>query len=303
MALKSGIAPEVMTALPRSDGASIESLRAPLSTNLNLGTFAYKIAIDVPRGRREGELALDIVYELRAHGNGPFGAGWSVPELAIQRRLDRGMPAYDDTDHFQLTDGTELHPLGGGLFGPTNERAFRRIRFVNPHWEVTDTDGTRLLFGLTEQSRLFDPTHPARVAEWRLERREDPNGNVVRYRYMRDLDVRRPEGFAAAQLYLRSIEYVNSGDLFMNAVRFDHRPRPDAWTSFRRGFPVRTRLYCYQIATFTTNLDAAAARIVDFGGVPITPGDGSWDDNWLAGAVYLQRSSSAPELTLDFRSR
>ncbi|HEU5322960.1 MAG TPA: SpvB/TcaC N-terminal domain-containing protein, partial [Methylomirabilota bacterium] len=220
---KSGVAAEILTALPRSDAGAIEPGLSPLSANLASGAFTYQVPIELPPGRVKDELALALTYELRAHGNGPFGVGWSVPVLAVERRVDRGVPRYGATDAFALADGTPLGQVAPAEYRPLVERAFRRIRFVGPHWEVVETDGTRLLFGETEESRLFDPAQPERVARWLLARREDTNGNVVRFRYERDLAVKRPEGYAAAQLYLRQVEYVNRGPAdYLNVVRFDY---------------------------------------------------------------------------------
>ncbi len=304
MQSKSGVSPEIMTALPRNDGASIETYNAPLSMNTNMGTFAYRIPFDIPPGRRKGELALNLVYEMRAFGNGVFGVGWELPQLAIQRRTDTGIPRYDGSDRFMLTDGTMLEPVGSSEYRPIVERAFRKIRFVAPYWEVIDTDGTQYVFGESEESRLFNPARPEQVAEWRISHLEDPTGNVIRFRYDRDLSVHYPEGYTSAQIYLRAIEYVNApqGE-FLNSVRLDYsEDRPDAWASFRYGFPVRTSRACRQVVTFTTNLDAAAPRVVDFGGEPfnVHSSDGTTNEQWLKKGFYLQGTPADHTLSLDF---
>ncbi|HEX3650333.1 MAG TPA: toxin TcdB middle/N-terminal domain-containing protein, partial [Pseudonocardiaceae bacterium] len=182
------------------------------------------------------------------------------------------------------------------------EQDFRRIRFADPHWEVTDTDGTQWVFGESAASRLVDPQQPDRVAAWHLSSRTDPNGNVTRYRYLRDVDVRRPEGYSAAQLYLHQIEYVTLADGgHLCAVRFDYdRARPDAWTSYRTGFPVRTNWRCRQMVAVAANIDALAGRVVDFGGVPVdvSAHDITDSDAYLAAGCYVSASPAERRFTL-----
>src|SRR5262249_38346499 len=107
---------------------------------------------------------------------------------------------------------------------------------------------------------------PERVFEWRVSSVEDLNGNVIRYRYDRDLRLQRPEGYAAAQLYLRKIEYTTLADGdYLAAVMFVYDDnRPDAWTDFRAGFPIRTSRRCIESWSFVGDLQAGVARNVNF---------------------------------------
>ncbi|HEU5319637.1 MAG TPA: toxin TcdB middle/N-terminal domain-containing protein, partial [Methylomirabilota bacterium] len=65
---------------------------------------------------------------------------------------------------------------------------------------------------------------------------------------------------------------------------------------------MRTDRVCRQIVAFTSDLDGAAARVVDFGGVPhdAAAHDGEPDDRYLRHGFYLASDSRGPALTLDF---
>lgn len=300
----SGVAPEIQTALPRADAGAVDPSVAPLQANLARGSFAYRVPVEVAadRGGRKPEVGLD--YDPRRHGNGAFGMGWDVPIVRIERRLDLGVPRYDASDRFSLSDGTLLEQVAPGEYRPTVERGFRRIRRAGLGWEVVETDGTRLAFGETSESQLLDPSRPERVAAWFISSVEDPDGNVTRYRYERDLTVTRPEGHTAAQIYLRRIEYLGlPGQDHLCAVQFDYQAtRPDAWTSFRRGFPVRTNWLCHQIVSFAADLDAAAARVVNFGGAPydVALRAPEAPDHYLASGLYLWSSPGERSLRLEW---
>jgi hypothetical protein len=299
----SGVSPEIMTALPRADGATVSAGVAPIHTNLAQGSVGYAIALQTPPDRGGAQLPLTLDYDPRRNGNGAFGIGWGVAIPFIERRTDRGVPAYDGNDRFGLGDGGPLEPVGDGEFRPLVERDFRRIRFVDPYWEITETDGTVLTFGDTVDSRLSDPAQPSHVSAWHLAQRSDPNGNVVRYRYRRDPAVQRPEGYAAAQLYPHQIEYVVTGGGHLCAVRFDYEAhRPDAWTSHRTGFPVRTNWLCRQIVAFAGNIDGQADHVLDFDGAgwDVAHRDAAADDSFLAHGVYVRSRAADAALTLEW---
>jgi RHS repeat-associated protein len=300
----SGVAPEIMTALPRADAAAAELGLAPLRAQLAQGVFGYSFALDAPLDRGGRKLDLALAYDVRRQGNSAFGVGWDVHQPRIERRTDLGVPRYDATDRFATSDGVHLELVSPGEYRAETERDFRRFRFIDPHWEITDTDGTRSMFGDSADARVSDPRHPERTAAWYLTSRTDTNGNVTRYRYKRDSTVRRPEGYEAAQIYLDQIEYVvlPSGE-HLCAVRFDYDVnRPDAWTSYRTGFPVRTDWRCRQVLAVAGNIDGSDARVLDFGGAPfnVAANDGTPSDTYVAAGCYVSASSADRRVTVQW---
>jgi RHS repeat-associated protein len=299
----SGVAPEIMTALPRPDATAAELGLAPLRAQLAQGVFGYALPLEAALDRGGRKLDLALAYDVRRHANGVLGVGWDLPQLRIERRTDLGV-RYDASDRFATSDGIHLERVSTSEYRAQTERDFRRIRFIDPYWEITETDGTRLVFGDSAESRLADPVHPEHVAAWFLTSRTDTNGNLTRYRYRRDTTVKRPEGYQAAQVYLDQIEYVvmPSGE-HLCAVRLDYdHARPDAWTSYRTGFPVRTNWRCRQLVAIAGNIDDPVPRVLDFDGTPfdVTTHDSTPADTYVTAGCYVSASSAERRMTVQW---
>jgi RHS repeat-associated protein len=158
------------------------------------------------------------------------------------------------------------------------------------HWRTVSGDNVTKIYGRTRQARVSDPDAPERVFSWLLEEVRDDRGNIARYTYKREdgagLDPTQPsqanrfesreDGSAAfrptARRYLKRIEYGNRqpgvpGDWLFEVV-FDygehdaqnpapHPPedatwpvRPDAFSSYRSGFEIRTCRLCRRVLMF-----------------------------------------------------
>ncbi|HXV36069.1 MAG TPA: SpvB/TcaC N-terminal domain-containing protein, partial [Myxococcota bacterium] len=172
------------------------------------GQAHLRIEIEAPKGTAgsEPELALSYASHL---ADGPFGVGWRL-ELGEIRRSDRfGTPAYDDTaDRFEL-DGALLvaHPDAAGHAGEfrTLEESFARIRRVGEGWLVEYPNGRKARFGTSQETRVrrdgstdFE-RDAGPIGRWLLAELEDAHGNVVRFRYAREIDV--------GTAYPRAVEY------------------------------------------------------------------------------------------------
>jgi hypothetical protein len=53
--------------------------------------------------------SLSLSYD-SGSGNEPFGLGWKMSLPSITRRVDRGVPRYNDTDIFVLSASEDLAP-------------------------------------------------------------------------------------------------------------------------------------------------------------------------------------------------
>src|SRR5215217_2929172 len=123
MKAPSGVAPEVL-ALPKGGGA-VRSIGDTFSPDLYSGTGSYQVPLWFPKGPGGFQPGVSLIYT-SGSGNGAFGMGWKLPQLEIRRRMDRGIPTYDDTQDTFLLDGQEIVPVGGGVYRLRIEGEFRR---------------------------------------------------------------------------------------------------------------------------------------------------------------------------------
>ena len=84
---------------------------------------------------------------------------------------------------------------------------------------VSEKDGTRLFFGLDENSRQMNSYGTFR---WFLQKSVDTYGNEIRYFYTQD----------AGQIYLTEIRYSVISDTVFKSVQFLYDPRPDVFSDY-----------------------------------------------------------------------
>lgn len=286
MSNKSGVASQVLP-LPQGGGALTgigESFSPDIFTGT--GSLSIPIALPPGRNGFQPELSLTYSTGA-GNGAFGLGWNLNVPAVTrktskgLPRYRDRAEdPINRDTfilSHAEdLVQTTERDNTGVARFRPRTEGAFAEIEHVlgpvgdssTNFWRVRATDGGITLFGTpvgaTSDTDMGDdprrvianPAEPANVFAWMLSEARDPFGNVVRYSYRRDRhptrDTRRGDTKARTwdQLYLERISYVDlTGDQFLVSVVFvyDETERPDAFSSHRSGFEIRTRLRCRRI--------------------------------------------------------
>ncbi|HLF25359.1 MAG TPA: SpvB/TcaC N-terminal domain-containing protein [Anaerolineae bacterium] len=147
------------------------------------------------------------------------------------------------------------------------------------HWRSVTQDNVTSIYGLSAGCRIADPDDATRVFSWLLEETTDDKGNVIRYEYKPEnpdqVDPSQPQEknrltHTYAHRYLKRIWYGNpqpdarEGWLF--EVVFDYGEhdlanpaldeaqvwpiRPDAFSSFRAGFEIRTQRLCRRTLMF-----------------------------------------------------
>jgi Salmonella virulence plasmid 65kDa B protein len=97
--------------LLRGVGA-IRGIGEKFRANPVTGTGSLSVPIPVSAARSGFQPELALSYDSGA-GNGIFGLGWSIELPAITRKIDKGMPQYDDgsgSDVFILSDAEDLVP-------------------------------------------------------------------------------------------------------------------------------------------------------------------------------------------------
>jgi YD repeat-containing protein len=248
---KSGVSPNSIS-VPKGPG-SIEGLGESFQPSLNTGTAKYGLGLKLPPGVAGHQPSVGLSYE-GGGGNGPLGFGWSLSLPRIQRRTDKGIPAYGVDMGFARSDAfinemkEQLVPRSDGYFFCENEGAFIRYRFVpslsqpmgggpgEGHWEGTLPNGAKLEFGISPAGRIEDAAS-SRIFCWLLERETDTRGNVIEYVY---------RSFAGGQnlnqKYLALVRYGPGAPPWthFHFVAFAYEDRSDWFEDGRAGFLVRT---------------------------------------------------------------
>src|SRR5262249_9189170 len=104
------------------------------------------------------------------------------------------------------------------------------------HWEATEPDGSKLLFGITAAGRV-EETSTSRVFCWLLERETDTHGNVIEYTYRAFTNAENLN-----QKYLATVRYGPGAPPWTSYHfgSFVYEDRLDGFEDGRAGFRVRT---------------------------------------------------------------
>lgn len=288
MASTGGAAADVIT-LPQGGGA-VKGLGEKFSPDLFTGTGNFTIPLALPPGRNGFQPQISLVYST-GNGNGAFGLGWSLSIPNITRKTSQGIPRYQEMtdnptvkpDVFILSGAEDLVPVAGAPPGaqryrPRTEGLFALIDHFQGdsgnYWQVQSRDGLVSYYGqqTTPDAELpilaqpgaqpTDPPDLRKIFAWHLSATEDPFGNRIEYSYQRD----RGQGWE--QLYLKQIRYVDYADRngttqYLVTINFiydnESAPlraspaikRPDAVSTYRSGFEIRTRRRCKWVVVKT----------------------------------------------------
>lgn len=268
---------------PKGGGAQ-SGLGEKFSPDLFTGTGNFSVPIAVPPGRNGFQPELSLGYS-SGNGNGPFGNGWALSVPGVTRKTSKGIPVYDDeSDVFILSGAEDLVPvaidnevLNGAngavnwqrtYYRPRTEGLFARIIHhkrtdgIN-YWEVRSKDGLISYYGHPEQPSaqsdcvVSHPEQRAQIFSWHLHKTVDVFGNAIVYAYTRDLVLNKGSR-CYDQIYLSSVRYANYEDAtqpaginYMCELRLQYEYRPDAFSTYKQGFEIRTTKRCTQIETYT----------------------------------------------------
>ncbi|GIF45860.1 RHS repeat-associated protein [Asanoa ferruginea] len=188
--------------LPKGGGA-IRGLGEKFAANPVSGTGSVTVPIACSPARAGIEPHLTLAYD-SGGGNGPFGLGWAVSLPAVTRKTDKGIPRYDESDVFLLSDAEDLVPeldsAGERVelpapgyrihrYRPRIEGLFARVeRWTGTtdgdvHWRTVTRDNITSRYGVDSGSRIADPADPARVFSWLISDTWDDKGNLLEYGY------------------------------------------------------------------------------------------------------------------------
>ena len=202
-----GFVPTMMSDLEAADPTTGLTFIAPPTAN-NRGTASLQYPLQMPPARNGMQPQLTVSYSSDG-GSGWLGEGWdiAVPSITIDTRW--GVPRYNaatETETYLLngqmlcfadTDGNMHVAHRGDPKSRTSDRRFftrqggdfsRIIRKgnspANYYWEMTDTRGTRYVYGSKTSSRLSGTVagHSV-IAEWRLDSIVELHGDYIAYEY------------------------------------------------------------------------------------------------------------------------
>jgi len=218
------------------EGAEVSPVYTP-ENSVFTGAAGYKIPIKVPPGRNG--LTPDISLNYNSYfKNGWIGVGWTLDMGAIRRSTRYGVD-YDADDYVYEQNGStkdlvsKTDDWGADYYGAKIEGDFSKYYFnsTTGGWEVTTKDGTRYLYGSSDDSRQFDPDNNLRIFKWCLDSVEDTNGNYMTISYIKDQE----------QIYLNQVDYAGNGSLApSNYVKFYIEDRDDNEVMHTSNFKVVT---------------------------------------------------------------
>ena len=186
--------------LPKGGGA-IQGIGEKFLANEFTGTSSLSLPI-FTSACRNFEPQLTAEYS-SGSGNGVFGLGWSISIPNISRKTSKGIPQYQESDTFVISNAEDLVPVIDSnrtetindvkyqvmAYRPRLEGLFAQIeQWVeeqngDSYWRVIDTNNVTSIFGKTENARIIDPEKPERIFQWLLQETFDAKGNYIIYEY------------------------------------------------------------------------------------------------------------------------
>ncbi|MBV8883134.1 MAG: hypothetical protein JO235_03930 [Chroococcidiopsidaceae cyanobacterium CP_BM_RX_35] len=201
-----------------------------------------------------------------------------VPSL-VQQGSDWKRYIKDDTLDGKTYTVHRYRPRIEGLFARI-ERWQNKADLTDTFWKSVTKDNVTSLYGRGLNSQIADPHDGYRIFKWLLCESYDDRGNHIIYEYkvenIDNVDRSQPQEkyrlvnqAVAANRYLKSIHYGNrtpQGNDWLFQVVFDYGEhsldnpqttesqlwecRPDAFSTFRSGFEIRTYRLCQRVLMF-----------------------------------------------------
>ncbi|MFL5587805.1 MAG: SpvB/TcaC N-terminal domain-containing protein [Ktedonobacteraceae bacterium] len=232
--------------LPKGGGA-IQGIGETFQAAEFTGTASLSIPLPTSPCR-DFEPHLSVDYS-SGSGNGIFGLGFGLSLPTISRKTSKGLPRYDDSDTFLLSNAEDLVPANNGQRTETRDRTQYTVVAYHPrleglfaiieqwinqktgdsHWRVVSRDNVTSLFGTREHSRIADPENTSHVFQWLLAETFDARGNCATYEYAPENSDNVPATLSevnrtqTANTYLRRITYGNEQPYQ------EGQPAPQTW--------------------------------------------------------------------------
>jgi len=205
----------------------VEGLGRSFVPSVGSGTAAYGVAIAVPPAA--GGFTPQISFDYDSGGGvSELGLGWKLGGLvSIRRRVENGLPRFDDSDAFELTGSgvpSDLVEMRDGYFRTQLESgAFVRIQRAEngTEWEARSKAGVTSRFG----GEGFTEQEDGRVATYLLREQLDLHGHSIRFQWDTS------EGHAL----LERVTWNDFSPSVRQELRFVYEGRPDPYELFSSG--------------------------------------------------------------------
>jgi RHS repeat-associated protein len=278
----SGVDPTKIS-LPKGP-ASIEGLGRNFVPSLSSGTASYGIDIAVPPAVGGFGPRLSLDYDAGS-GASEIGLGWRLGGVpSIRRRVDEGLPHFDDSDAFEVTGlgmPSDLLEVAPGVYRPQYESgAFLRVQRSDDgaHWEARTKNGFTYRFGADG----YTEAEGDRVATYLLREQYDLHGHVIRYAWDTS------EGHAL----LERVTWNETSEATRIEVVFTYEARPDVYETFSSGIRQLITRRLHQIEVMYGG-DLVRRYTLEYG-------DGSHPQLKALRMVGTDGETALPTLTLEY---
>jgi RHS repeat-associated protein len=242
-----GVEPSKIS-LPKGPG-SIEGLGRNFVPSLSSGTASFGVDIAVPPAPGGFAPKLSLEYD-SGGGVSELGMGFRLAGLpSIRRRVERGLPRFDESDAFELSGfgiPSDLLVMPDGTFRPQYENgSFARVQRSRDRetWEARIKSGITFRFGGVG----FTEEENGNVATYLLREQADLHGHQISYEWD------TTEGYAL----LRRVTWNDvSADLRQELV-LEYEPRPDVHELFSSGI---RRVLARRVRSITVTLGGKLVR-------------------------------------------
>ncbi|MBN2306805.1 hypothetical protein JXD20_02370 [Candidatus Peregrinibacteria bacterium] len=234
------------------------------------GSGIYEYPIGLPAGRNGMMPTVSLTYNSQDEAlDNIVGYHWDITKFSIKRINKHGVEKLynqnDFTANLPFESGEliveSLSDEAHGQYAQHFESNFTDYEFLPDNsWLVTDKQGNKYLFGVSEASRVFDPDDPSRVSEWMLEEIRDTNDNYIKYKYLK----------SGNRLYPYEINYTGHGaEDGIFKIEFFYEGRSDSHFSFATGFRIDSdllinRIEIYVNETLRKKIEVGYTKIQDF---------------------------------------
>ena len=264
------------------------SLSVPIFTTPSRADFSPKLSLSYDSGAGNGVFgfgwSLSVPSVTRKTDKGlPRYRDAEDSDVFILSEAEDLVPILKEDRRKKIDDKTYIvrgyRPRIEGLFARI-ERWQNQDDATDIFWKSISKDNITSIYGKNAESRIADLKYPSHIFKWLLAETYDDKGNRIVYEYKAEnldgVGQSLPEeqnrltfGAIASNRYLKSIKYGNrtprSNDWLFQVV-FDYGEhdlntptpsevgqwtyRPDAFSSFRSGFDIRTYRLCRRVLMF-----------------------------------------------------
>jgi RHS repeat-associated protein len=249
------------------------------------GPFGFGWHLSVPAITRKTDKGLPRYHDEEASDVFILSDAEDLVPALLQSGSTWSKETFPAIQHGEPYTVQRYRPRVEGLFARIER--WRNNRTGDVHWKSISRDNITSLYGQSTDSRIADPDDAARVFTWLLDMSYDDKGNVIIYEYKAEdpanvvPSLHEQHHTVTANRYLKYITYGNRapyyphdaapqpvslptdwlfhvvcdyGEHDLQTPRVEQSAtwpsRPDAFSSYRAGFEIRTYRLCQRVLMF-----------------------------------------------------